>query len=229
MRESSRAKHVSLKITAEGALEVIVPPGFDRRQVPGIVAQKQTWIDRVQQKLALHQSEADPTLVGPYPETVALAALGQVWQVTYRPTRAAGIHLVVHPHCQLLLLGQTQNWELCRHALKQWLVQTAKQQLAAWLARVSDQVGLPYRQVTVRSPKTRWGSCSSNHNISLNSKLLFLRPAVVRYVLVHELSHTIHFDHSPAFWKRVASHEPRYRHLRTELKQGHYLVPHWME
>lgn len=229
IRESARAKHVSLKITAQGQLEIIVPRGFDRRQIPGIVAQKQAWINRIQRKMARHQAEADPTLVSPFPDSIDLAALDQIWQVDYRPTQAPGLRYIVHPNCQLLLLGQTEDWTLCRQVLKQWLVQLAQQQLSAWLARVSDQVGLDYLRVTVRSPKTRWGSCSSSHNISLNSKLLFLRPAVVRYVLVHELCHTIHFDHSPGFWELVAHHEPRYQELRTELKKGHYLVPSWME
>lgn len=229
VRESPRAKHVSLRISAQGQLEVIVPRGFDCRNIPAIIAQKQSWINRVQRKMALRQSEADPTLVSPFPDSIDLAALDQIWQVSYRPTQASGIKTIVHPNCQLVLLGDTEDWELCRLALKQWFVQTAKQQLAPWLARISDQVGLNYTRVTIRSPKTRWGSCSSTHNISLNSKLLFLRPAVVRYVLVHELCHTIHFNHSPEFWELVSRHESRYETLKAELKKGHYQVPHWME
>lgn len=229
VRESARAKHVSLRVSAQGQLEVIVPRGFDRSHIPSILAQKQGWIDRVTRKIAQRQSEADPTLVSPFPETIDLAALEQIWQVSYRPTQAKGIKTIVHPNCQLVLIGNTGNWELCRQVLKQWLVQMAKQQLSPWLARISEQVGLSYGKVTVRSPKTIWGSCSTKHNISLNSKLLFLRPAIVRYVLVHELCHTIHFNHSPEFWTLVARHESRYKTLKAELKKGHYQVPHWME
>jgi len=229
VRESARAKHVSLRISAEGELEVVVPRGFDRSHIPAILAQKQRWIERAQRRMDLRRSQADPVLANPFPDSIDLAALDQIWQVSYRPSAAKGLRYLVHPNCQLVLLGDSDDWNLCRAALKQWLVQTAKQQLSPWLARISDQTGLTYQRVTVRSPKTRWGSCSSTHSISLNSKLLFLRPAVVRYVLVHELCHTVHFNHSPKFWDLVSRHESRYEALKTELRQGHHQVPHWME
>lgn len=144
IRESQRAKYASLRMSAQGELEVVVPRGFDHRQIPGIVAQKRSWIERARRKIAQRQAEAEPLLASRYPDSIDLAALEQIWEVSYRPSQTPGIRWIVHPNYQLLLLGQTQDWELCCQALKRWTVQTARQQLVPWLARVSDQVGLRY-------------------------------------------------------------------------------------
>ncbi len=229
IRESKRAKYVSLKVSSGGALEVVIPAGFDRTTIPKIVATKQDWINRVQQKLAQQQSERDESLTGPFPQRIELAALNQIWQVDYCPTSIPVIMPSVYPHQQLRLLGPVENWGLCQAELKRWLIKTAKRQLIPLLSTLSEETGLAYAGVSVRSPKTRWGSCSAKHRINLNSKLLFLRPALVRYVLVHELCHTIHFNHSAAFWSLVGQFEPDYLALRQELKAGHYRVPQWME
>src|SRR4029077_2404468 len=78
----------------------------------------------------------------------------------------------------------------CQAALKTWLTDKAKKHLISWLERVRDKTGLSYSSVSIRQQQTRWGSCSSRRLISLNTRLLFLPPELVTYVLVHELCHT---------------------------------------
>jgi len=81
--------------------------------------------------------------------------------------------------------------------------------------------------VLVRSQRSRWGSCSRRRAISLNQKLLFVPPPLVRYVFLHELCHTVHFDHSPAFWAFLAQREPRWKALDEELDMAWRYVPLW--
>jgi predicted metal-dependent hydrolase len=76
--------------------------------------------------------------------------------------------------------------------------------------------------------RSRWGSCSPKLKISLNASLLFLPPHLVRYVLVHELCHTRHLDHSRRFWSLVARHEPLHKDRRRELAALRYEVPGWV-
>jgi len=94
---------------------------------------------------------------------------------------------------------------------------------------VSQEVNLPFKNVSIRGQKTRWGSCSSDQSISLNCKLLFLPSPVVRYVLIHELCHTVHMNHSAAFWALVGCFEPNYRQLDRNLRDARCDVPLWME
>ena len=82
--------------------------------------------------------------------------------------------------------------------------------------------------MTVRRQRTRWGSCSSRGTISLNVCLLFQRPEVVRYLMIHELCHRRHMNHSKRFWSLVTSFEPGWKPLDVELLQGWRHVPAWV-
>ena len=115
-----------------------------------------------------------------------------------------------------------------RECLQDWLIGRARARLAPWLDEVAAATGLSYASLQVRRQRTRWGSCSIRGTISLNCCLLFQRPAVVRYLLVHELSHTRHMNHSQRFWRLVGTHEPDFRPLDRELVQGWQNVPLWV-
>jgi predicted metal-dependent hydrolase len=94
--------------------------------------------------------------------------------------------------------------------------------------KLADKHRMPLRGLLVKSQRTRWASCSAQKNLSLNTKLLFLSPDLVRYVLIHELCHTVYMDHSKEFWRFVASHEPGYKILDQELREAWKTVPDWM-
>ena len=80
---------------------------------------------------------------------------------------------------------------------------------------------LSYNRIAIRNQKTRWGSCSSKGNLNFNYKLLFLPPALRDYVIVHELCHLRHLNHSPAFWGMVAEVLPNYKQSKKELRAYH--------
>lgn len=76
-----------------------------------------------------------------------------------------------------------------------------------------------YTKITVRDQRTRWGSCSSNGTLSFNYRLVYAPPHVLDYVVVHELCHLTHMDHSKEFWQMVESIMPDYRDCRKWLKE----------
>jgi hypothetical protein len=103
------------------------------------------------------------------------------------------------------------------------------EKLAPWLAELAAEQGFRHGPVQIRLQRSRWGSCSAKGAISLNLALLFQPPAVLRYVLLHELAHTRHLNHSRAFWAVVAACEPDYKRLDRQLrKDGWRNVPSWV-
>ncbi len=88
------------------------------------------------------------------------------------------------------------------------------------VAHFAPLVGVDYGNITVRSQKTRWGSCSSKGNLNFNCLLLLAPPQVLDYVVVHELCHRKQMNHSPRFWAEVARVMPDYKASIRWLKEN---------
>ena len=80
-------------------------------------------------------------------------------------------------------------------------------------------VGVRYGSVSIRSPHSRWGSCSSKGNLNFNCLLLLTPPEVLDYVVVHELCHRLEMNHSARFWAEVGRVIPDYAQRRRWLKE----------
>ncbi len=232
VRVSDRAKSVRLSLSVEAGLEVVIPTNYDRHQVPELIHQKRDWIVRNQLKLdqreAFLQSQAPHQL----PDRINLRSLGEDWEIEYQllPTKTRAIDIQEkNTELKLVLSGNTADIEACKFFLKEWLIKKAEKHLFSWLRKVSTRLNLPYRTTAIRSQKTLWGSCSSKRNISLNYKLLFLETKVVEYVLIHELCHTTHMNHSDQFWELVSKFEPNYKSLDKSLNQAWKLIPAWLD
>ncbi|MDO8249407.1 MAG: SprT family zinc-dependent metalloprotease [Rhodoferax sp.] len=144
-------------------------------------------------------------------------------------TRAAGLPEGAWPatlerdlHLRLPL-GATP--EQIRDAVQAWLMRQARQIFSERLAHFAPQLGVQWHKLTLSSASTRWGSASSNGSIRLNWRLLHFKPAVMDYVVVHELSHLRVMDHSPRFWDTVRTIVPNYAELRGQLKEEG--IPRW--
>lgn len=82
----------------------------------------------------------------------------------------------------------------------------------------ADIMGVSYNRITIRDQKTRWGSCSSKGNLNFNYRLYYMPQHLMDYVIVHELSHRRHMDHSKEFWNEVGRFYPEYKKCVEELR-----------
>jgi hypothetical protein len=128
----------------------------------------------------------------------------------------------------VLALSSTLGNDALRAALLDWLCERARQALAPQLDALAVSLGVHYQRLQIRRQRTRWGSCSALGTVSLNCCLLFHRPAVVRYLLAHELAHRTHMNHSARFWRLVEQYEPDWREYDRELTDGWQQVPGWV-
>jgi predicted metal-dependent hydrolase len=101
---------------------------------------------------------------------------------------------------------------------KKVLMKKAKEYLPYRLEYYANLYGYKYEKCRLSHAGTRWGSCSSNRTISLNIGLMKVPEALRDYVILHELAHLNHMDHSKAFWAEVGSHDKNYKLHEKRLK-----------
>ena len=100
------------------------------------------------------------------------------------------------------------------------LAEEARYALPRRVEFFARQMGVTYERITVRSQKTRWGSCSARGNLNFNCLLMLTPPEVLDYVVVHELCHRKEMNHSPRFWAQVEAVLPDYRVQLKWLKDN---------
>jgi predicted metal-dependent hydrolase len=161
------------------------------------------------------------------PRTIVCSAIGKRFTVDYTKSAGNGLELVQSTYSGLELNGNVNNQRGCLALLRKWLRHQGTLHLVPWIEKISLETGLPFKAIQIRGQKTRWGSCSSKGTISLNCKLLFLPPRLVSYIIVHELCHTVHLNHSPNFWSFLSSLEPTCKTLDAEMKGAGRFVPRW--
>jgi hypothetical protein len=225
IRVSGRAKHACLKVNAAGAVEVVIPKGFNQSQIPAFIAQHQTWLNKT---IARMKAVREPHLDTLRPAQIELKAVNEIWQVNYGFRNKPGTSEYRSPHNTLQLWLWTPDETVqVKPLLSKWLTKRAKATLQPWLNEVSATTGLRYEKLSVRAQKTRWGSCSHKKHINLNRALMFLPEELVRYLMIHELSHTVHLNHSRAFWSLVARWAPHYQHFEKQLNRYSSQIPLW--
>ena len=220
LRVSPRARYARLQIKPWGGLEVVIPKRFPRHEIPYLVDKHADWARR---QLA-RQAKLRESIV--MPQSLELAFDGSSVPVVYRAEPLSfNYDLFAGGREQIVIDANTE--EAQRRELRAWVRKRARRALPPMLERVAAQTGLVYRKLSIRSQKTRWGSCSRRGHISLNDQLMFLPALTVEYLMIHELCHTRHLNHSRDFWRLVEYHCPDYRRHEKLLGQSRGMVPDW--
>lgn len=212
---SHRRRTAAIQIK-DGAVEVRVPHWVDAAWVEGFVRERRDWVASrlasVRAQWELHRIEVGQGATIPF--------RGRSLRLEW----ARGDVTALEADCDTLRLTLSGRIRRCEHtvaeeALRNWLLQQAVEALPMRLEALSAQTGLAPTGVSVRGFRRRWGSCDNRGRIALNWRLILADPRVADYVLIHELCHLRHFDHSPAFWRLVEQHCPDHRQWQVYLRE----------
>lgn len=215
VRVHGRARRLRLKVVAPGRIELVLPHNCPLRQASAFLQQQHDWLQRELTTLLAHSSER--------PDLLELPAVGEQWRLEFkRAAQRSGVRI---QHTTLHVGYRDDDWQ---SPLRRWLARRAEAHLGPRLTALSRTTGIDYARLTIRGQRSRWGSCSARGNISLNYKALLLEPELVDYLLVHELCHRVHLNHSPDYWALVAHYLPDHRERRRALRHAESNLPPWL-
>jgi len=226
IRESRRARRLNLSVLPHGTVEVVVPPRTRPDEVESFVSSHQEWIERTRHAFAAMGCVND---LSP-PDRIEFRLVPEIVDIHYE-THAGRPRLRVDrgpPDGRLCVSTRPAAETVRRQLLRRWAVQAGSRVLLPQLQAWSTEMGLRYRDARVGRQRTRWGSCTSARRISLNCALLFLPPRLVECVMVHELCHLRHLNHSRRFWSLVGEYLPDYRQREKEIGRSWGRVPAWL-
>lgn len=201
-----RARRYILRLRPDGALRVTIPRGGSRAEALRFAERHLSWAERERARLlASRRPPAEwtaGTLILIDGDRVPIVRDGDVVRAGAIAVRAS--------------IEQSN----LRPAIEWALREEAKRTLPPQLLALAAQHGLTVARVTIRGQRSRWGSCSPSARIALNFRLLQMPPHVREYILLHELMHLRHSDHSRRFWSAVQAVCPAFRDAERWLKKN---------
>ncbi len=213
-KKNARARHYILRVDQPGRITLTLPPQGNIQEAKKFLASREEWIRRQMAKQKLTDS-GHRWMIG---KVVLWRGQEKVLRVQRRHD---GWQVILGDEKIPLPWGRRQDIVRC---LISSVRRLAREELSQRTSELALQTGLVPTAVTVRDQRTRWGSCSVKKTISLNWRLLQV-PAWVRdYVIIHELLHLRHFNHSKDYWKCVEQIFPRFRVAELWLKQHTWLL-----
>jgi len=209
--EKRPVKVARVKISPKGEVQIILPNWLPKKYAAQLYSQKRQWIEK-------KRKEAQkPRPVFKEVGVEEMLLWGDIFDTKYADQDIEHID-----KNNKIVYAKILSFDI--EFLKKLYMQIAKKYLVKRTAYLADAQGFSYCRLTIRGQKTRWGSCSSKGNISLNYKLLKMPPVVSDYIILHELAHTRYLNHSPDFWSLVGHICPEYKEHKTWLKRyGHGL------
>lgn len=205
-----RSRRLRLRIASDGQIHVSIPYWVPYRSALSFVSEKQQWI-------SMHQ-----------PSTTVIAEgdiIGRHHRVVVRRSSQSSAPKARVSDSEILLtipkdsdVAAVDAQVALAKAAQRALVKRASQLLPARVEMLAEKHGFSYRHLRFRAMKSRWGSCSSERDITLNVYLLQLDDQLIDYVILHELLHTEIAAHGQVFWRRLADYVDDLPAIRRQMR-----------
>lgn len=207
-RKGTRSLRLAIK--SDGTIRLSIPYLVSEKQAIKFIDQKSEWITKNHKR----QKFLEPN-----------SHIGKSHRLNYEKSDIEKIKTRLTPNTITIKTPQNLNWsdisvqKYARTACERALKKESENLLPQRVKVLSEKYSIPYKSCSVKKLKSRWGSCDSNKNITLNIYLIQLDWKLIDYVILHELTHTIHQHHQTEFWAYLDRLLPENKQRRKELKQ----------
>lgn len=221
VRRNRRARKFSVNVSRDEGVVVVVPGRAPLGEVPGILDEWRPWlVEKADQfdcwtgPLVKHYASGSTVLVMGEPRVLEIHAL---------PGDRRRARIQLGPQTLKMELPPQDIWDP-RPALEKWLRKLARDELHRRVEYWAEVTGLCPAKVIIGDRKTRWGSCSARGTLSFCYRLVMSPDEVIDSVVVHELCHLKHLNHSKRFYDLLGRHYPGHESARKWLTENHDLV-----
>ena len=221
IRRSQRAKKTRIVVTQE-KIQVVAPLLVSKSKIQAFVKSQQNWIASAKKKIDARKriKKLAPEI---YKDGVEIPYRGKQTQIRLYPYTSKKVKIELNQHkIDVFIPIETEEKdknELVRLSLENWMKNQAKKEVIGFVELHAKKYQLHPRYISIKTQKSRWGSCGIHNDININWLLILAPLQVMEYVVVHELCHIKERNHSPKFWHLVGLHLPDYQAQRNWLKK----------
>ncbi len=213
----SRRKTISISVAAPGLVRVAAPAGLSEKEVIKHVKRKARWIVH---KLDEVQNTTTTPMKKQFINGEPFMYLGSNYPLQLIIDAGLKNPVVELYRGKLMVTSPTGDKEAIKKGIEVWYRIKAREQFRERLEYYQPIVGVIPTKVRIKDQQKRWGSCSSLGNLNFNWRAVMAPSPVLDYLIVHELCHLVHLNHSQDFWHLVCSIIPDYKEMRNWLKKS---------
>ena len=218
---TNRKKTIAFQII-NNQIRVTAPKRLALYRIQQLLIKRSKWISQQLQQQA-SQPKIDPKQ---YVDGTQISYLGKRYRLNIITSSTKGSRARLKAGQLIVELSNAQeSSDATKTVVGQWYQQRAEERLPKIVAKLSKEIGVDYGDIEIRYFKSRWGSCRADGRLQFNWRLMMAPPQIIEYVVVHELCHRIHLNHSRMFWREVEQQMSDYKQNRKWLKaRGHLLA-----
>lgn len=213
----SRRKSISISVEAPGKVSVVAPMGLSEYETINIVKSKARWI--IQKLYEVRDVKTVP-INKDFVNGESFLYLGRNYSLQLNVNTTLKKPVVKLYQGKFMVNTPTWDEEVIKKAMESWYRSKAREQIEKRLKFYQPKVGVKPAQVMIKDQKKRWGSCSSKGNLNFNWRLVMAPSPVLDYIIVHELCHLVHLNHSREFWNLVSAILPDYENRKDWLRKN---------
>ena len=226
-RSHPTARHIRISVNAAGEVLLTIPRRATKAEAREFLVSRVEWVQTQLAKLRT-QSPRAASRAPAWDGSDVLPLRGETLPLHWLRASVARPQVrLTASGIELFAPGSTRAEQLTR-ALKLALMREARIEAEDLLNREAHRLGLSWQTLRIADTRAQWGSCTRDGTVSLSWRLLLAPPEVFRYVVIHELCHLRHLDHSPRFWALVAQQMPDYLQHRDWLKRNGSGLHRWL-
>ncbi len=212
IKRSSRSLSLRISINAKAEIVVSAPKFMPEFMIRKFVEAQKTWIEANLTKVKKNQVTI---------KTDELYIFDKKYQIIIND-QAEKMGIFVRGEKIFVNNLSKKSQSKIKQQIDDFLKKTAAKYIATRTQILSKKMGINYQRISLREQSSRWGSCSSRGNLNFNWRLVHYPPAIIDYVIIHELAHRLEMNHSKEFWAIVKKHDSEYLIHKGQLRKKRY-------